>query len=92
MFDLLGFSDEEAQSKFGYLLEAFKYGAPPHGGMGIGFDRLIMQMLGCESLRDVVAYPKIQNASEPMTQCPAAIDEEQLEELGLKFNPGQTKN
>ncbi|NLP48768.1 MAG: aspartate--tRNA ligase [Clostridiales bacterium] len=92
MFDLLGFSDEEAQSKFGYLLEAFKYGAPPHGGMGIGLDRLIMQMLGCESLRDVVAYPKIQNASEPMTQCPAAIDEEQLEELGLKFNPGQTKN
>ncbi len=63
MFTLLGLSDEEAYAKFGYLTDAFKYGAPPHGGMGIGLDRLVMQMLGCDSLRDVVAYPKVQNAS-----------------------------
>ncbi len=85
MFALLGFSDEDAQSKFGYLTDAFKYGAPPHGGMGIGLDRLIMQMLGCESLRDVVAFPKVQNASEPMTECPAVVDEVQLTDLGLKL-------
>ena len=85
MFSLLGFSDEEAYSKFGYLTDAFKYGAPPHGGMGLGLDRLIMQMLGCDSLRDVVAYPKVQNASEPMTECPAGVDDVQLTDLGLKL-------
>ena len=83
IFSLLGLSDEEAHSKFGYLLDAFKYGAPPHGGMGIGLDRLIMQMLGCESLRDVIAYPKVQNASEPMTDCPADVDGVQLTDLGI---------
>ncbi len=85
IFSLLGLSDEEAYSKFGYLTDAFKYGAPPHGGMGLGLDRLIMQMLACESLRDVVAYPKVQNASEPMTECPAGVDEIQLKDLGLKL-------
>ncbi len=83
IFSLLGLSDEEAHNKFGYLLDAFKYGAPPHGGMGIGLDRLVMQMLGCESLRDVIAYPKVQNASEPMTECPAAVDGVQLDDLGI---------
>ena len=83
MFSLLGLSDEEAHAKFGYLTDAFRYGAPPHGGMGIGLDRLVMQMLGCESLRDVVAYPKVQNASEPMTECPAPVDTIQLDELGI---------
>ena len=83
IFSLLGLSDEEAHVKFGYLLDAFRYGAPPHGGMGIGLDRLIMQMLGCESLRDVIAYPKVQNASEPMTDCPALVDEIQLRDLGI---------
>ncbi|NLA77125.1 MAG: aspartate--tRNA ligase [Clostridiales bacterium] len=83
MFNLLGLSDEVAYRKFGYLTDAFKYGAPPHGGMGIGLDRLVMQMLGCESLRDVIAYPKLQNASEPMTDCPAEVDEIQLNELGI---------
>ena len=85
IFDLLGLSKEEAYEKFGYLLDAFRFGAPPHGGMGIGLDRLCMQMLGCESLRDVVAYPKVQNASEPMTECPAPVDTEQLGELGIKL-------
>ena len=83
IFTLLNLTDEEAYAKFGYLLDAFRYGAPPHGGMGIGLDRLVMQMLGCDSLRDVVAYPKVQNASEPMTGCPAEVDGIQLDELGI---------
>lgn len=83
IFDLLGLTKEEAQEKFGYLLDAFRYGAPPHGGMGIGLDRLCMQMLRASSLRDVVAYPKVQNASEPMTECPAAVDSVQLTDLGI---------
>ena len=86
IFSLLGLSDEEAHNKFGYLLDAFKYGAPPHGGMGIGLDRLVMQMLGSESLRDVIAYPKVQNASEPMTECPATVDGVQLDDLGIAIS------
>lgn len=85
MFKLLGLSDEEAHQKFGYLLDAFKYGAPPHGGLGIGLDRLVMQMIGAETLRDVVAYPKLQNATEPMTDCPSLVDDVQLEELGINL-------
>ena len=85
IFTLLNLNQEEAYAKFGYLLDAFRYGAPPHGGMGIGLDRLVMQMLGCDSLRDVVAYPKVQNASEPMTGCPAEVDDLQLDELGIKL-------
>ena len=74
---------EEAYQKFGYLLDAFKFGPPPHGGMGIGLDRLIMQLLQVDSLRDVIAFPKVQNASEPMTECPSKVDNIQLEELGI---------
>ena len=85
------FSKEEAYSKFGYLLDAFRYGAPPHGGMGIGLDRLCMQMVGCDSLRDVIAYPKLQNASEPMTECPAPVDDEQLNELGIGVTATQRR-
>ena len=83
IFELLGLTDEQAHEKFGYLLDAFRFGAPPHGGMGIGLDRLIMQMLGCESLRDVIAFPKVQNATEPMTECPAPVDDVQLTDLGI---------
>ncbi len=83
MFSALGLSDEEAYRKFGFLTDAFKYGAPPHGGMGIGLDRLVMQMLGAPTLRDVVAYPKVQNMTEPMTDCPSPVDEAQLDELGI---------
>ena len=83
IFDLLGLSKEEAQIKFGYLLEAFRYGAPPHGGMGIGLDRLVMQMLGATSLRDVGAYPKMQNAKELMTDCPAEVPAQAIAELGI---------
>ena len=83
IFKLLGLSDEEAHEKFGFLTDAFRYGAPPHGGMGLGLDRIVMQMLGCESLRDVIAFPKVQNASEPMTECPARVDDVQLDDLGI---------
>lgn len=83
IFDLLGLTKEEAQQKFGYLLEAFKYGPPPHGGMGLGLDRLVMQMLRCETLRDVIAYPKNKDAVEPMTSCPSPVDNDQLKELGI---------
>ena len=89
IFELLGLSDEEAYEKFGFLTDAFKYGAPPHGGIGIGLDRLCMQMLRLDTLRDVVAYPKVQNASEPMTECPALVDNEQLAELGIETIPAE---
>ncbi len=88
IFSLLGLSEAEAKAKFGYLLDAFRFGAPPHGGFGIGLDRLVMQMLRCETLRDVVAYPKVQNASEPMTECPAPVDGVQLQELGIGLLEG----
>lgn len=84
IFELLGLSDEEAYEKFGFLTDAFKYGAPPHGGIGIGLDRLCMQLMRLDTLRDVIAYPKVQNASEPMTECPAVVDNEQLLELGIE--------
>lgn len=83
MFAALGLSKEEAETKFGFLTNAFRYGAPPHGGMGIGLDRLVMQMLGADTLRDVVPFPKVQNMTEPMTECPSAVDDLQLQELGL---------
>ena len=83
MFKALGLSDEEAEEKFGFLTGAFRYGAPPHGGMGIGLDRLVMQMLGAQTLRDVIAFPKVQNMTEPMTACPSPVDDVQLAELSL---------
>lgn len=85
MFSSLGLSDEEAHQKFGFLTDAFKYGAPPHGGMGLGLDRLIMIMLGCDSIRDVIAFPKVANASELMSGAPSEVDDIQLKELGIKL-------
>ncbi len=83
MFSVLGLSDDEAQEKFGYLLDAFRYGVPPHGGLAFGFDRLVTLLLGLEDIRDVIAFPKVQNASELMTRCPSEPDSKALEELGL---------
>lgn len=83
MFESLGLSDEEIEAKFGFLVDAYKYGAAPHGGMGIGLDRLAMLMAGCDSLRDVTAFPKVQNASELMSQAPGTVDSSQLEELAI---------
>jgi aspartyl-tRNA synthetase len=85
MFQALGLTDEEIQAKFGFLVDAYKYAAPPHGGLGIGLDRLAMVMLGAESLRDVTAFPKVQNASELMSECPAPVDKENLDILGIKI-------
>ena len=84
MFESLGLSDEEIEAKFGFLVDAYKYGAAPHGGMGIGLDRLAMLMCGTDSLRDVTAFPKVQNASELMSGAPGTVDEKQLEELAIK--------
>ncbi|WP_294408539.1 aspartate--tRNA ligase [uncultured Ruminococcus sp.] len=83
MFESLGMSDEEIEAKFGFLVDAYRYAAPPHGGMGIGLDRISMIMCGAESLRDVVAFPKVQNASELMSECPSVVDEKQLDELSI---------
>jgi len=83
MFAALGLSQEEAEEKFGFLTGAFKYGAPPHGGMGIGLDRLCMIMAGAESLRDIIAFPKMQNARELMSGTPANVDKAQLDDLGI---------
>ena len=83
MFKALGLSDEEAYQKFGFLTDAFRFGAPPHGGMGIGLDRLTMLMCGCDNLRDVVAFPKVSNSSELMSGAPAEVDEKQLCELSI---------
>ncbi len=83
MFRALGLSEEEAQEKFGFLLEAFRYGTPPHGGLAFGFDRLTALLLGLEDIRDVIAFPKVQNASEPMTKSPALPDPKALEELAI---------
>ncbi len=83
MFKALGLSDEEAAEKFGFLVDAYRYGAPPHGGMGIGLDRLVMLMCGCDSLRDVIAFPKISNSSELMSGAPSGVDKAQLDDLAI---------
>ena len=84
IFKLIGFSDDEAQKRFGFLLEAFKYGTPPHGGLAFGLDRMIMLMAKCSSIRDVIAFPKVQNSSCPMTGAPDLVDEKQLKELHIQ--------
>ena len=84
MFTLLGFSEEEAKNRFGFLLEAFRYGVPPHGGMAYGLDRLCMLMLGSESIRDVIAFPKVASSSDLMAGAPDFVDEVQLRELHIK--------
>lgn len=84
MFRSLGLTEEEIEAKFGFLVEAYKYGAAPHGGMGIGLDRLSMIMCGADNLKDVTAFPKVQNASELMSSCPTAVDAESLDVLGIE--------
>lgn len=85
MFRALKMTDEEIEAKFGFLVEAYKYGAPPHGGMGIGLDRVAMLLSGADSLRDVTAFPKVQNASELMSSCPSVVDRESLDVLGIQI-------
>lgn len=91
MFELLGMEQEEIDAKFGFLVDAYHYAAPPHGGMGIGLDRLAMLICGTDSLRDVVAFPKVQNASEPMSGAPSYIDDVQLEELSIAITETKTE-
>ncbi|MDX2470443.1 MAG: hypothetical protein QNL04_07685, partial [SAR324 cluster bacterium] len=83
IFDLLKIGPEEAQEKFGFLLEALQYGAPPHGGLALGFDRLIMMLAKVDSIRDVIAFPKTQNAGCLLTDAPSAVSKEQLRELRI---------
>ena len=86
MFKALGLDEQTVQERFGFLMDAFKYGAPPHGGMAYGLDRLVMLMLEKDSIRDVIAFPKVQNASELMTQCPSPVEEKNLRELCIKVD------
>ncbi len=85
MFEVLGFTQEQAWERFGFLLEAFKYGVPPHAGLAYGLDRLVMLMVQADSIRDVIAFPKMKDASCLMTEAPGPVDEEQLSELGLSI-------
>ena len=84
MFDMLGFTKEQAQEQFGFLMNAFKYGVPPHAGLAFGLDRLIMLMAGCDSIREVIAFPKVKDASDLMTEAPGLVDDKQLKELYLE--------
>ena len=90
IFDLLGIAPEEANAKFGFLLEAFRYGAPPHAGFAFGLDRLVALLLGADNIREVIAYPKTQSGGDPLTSAPGPIDRAHLEELGLRLLPQGT--
>ena len=82
-FQALGISEEDIQERFGHLVNAFKFGAPPHGGLAYGLDRLVMLMTGASSIRDVIAFPKVQNASDLMMNCPDVVDDKQLDDLSI---------
>ena len=86
MFNALGFTNEETEERFGHMLNAFKYGAPPHGGLAYGLDRLVMWMAGTENIRDVIAFPKVQNASDLMMDCPSPVEDKQLRELSIALD------
>ncbi|MEF9426848.1 MAG: hypothetical protein L0956_06640, partial [Candidatus Mariimomonas ferrooxydans] len=86
MFELLKISTEEAKVKFGFLLEALEYGAPPHGGIALGLDRLVMILAGAQSIRDVIAFPKTQKAICPLSNAPSSVEDKQLKELNIRLD------
>ena len=87
VFALLGMSETEARARFGFLLEALAFGAPPHGGIALGLDRLVMLLAGADSIREVIAFPKTQRAACLLTEAPTAVEPGQLKELGLRIEP-----
>ena len=91
MFDKLGFTPEQAQAQFGFLMNAFKYGAPPHAGIAFGFDRLVSMFAGLDSIRDVIAFPKNNSGRDVMNDSPSPIAQHQLDELQIKLNLKETK-
>ena len=92
VFDLLGIKAEEAEKKFGFLLDALKFGAPPHGGIAFGLDRIAMLMAGADSIREVIAFPKTQTAADPMTDAPTEVSEAQLKELHIRVRTAPPKS
>jgi aspartyl-tRNA synthetase len=92
MFDLIGIGKEEAELKFGFLLAALDYGAPPHGGIAFGLDRIVMLMAGADNIRDVIAFPKTATASDLLTGAPSPADAKQLKELGLRVKSGSPES
>ena len=92
VFKAIGITHEEAQEKFGFLLDAFRYGAPPHAGIALGLDRLVMLMLRLGSIRDVIAFPKTQSAIDQMTQAPSEVVDMQLKELYIRVDVKKEKN
>ena len=90
IFNLLGINEEESQQKFGFLMDAFRYGAPPHAGFAFGIDRLVALLVGEENIREVIAFPKSQSGADPLTNAPSSIDATQLNELGLRVLPPAT--
>ena len=87
MFEVLGFTKERAWEQFGFLLSAFQYGVPPHAGLAYGLDRFVMLLTGADSIREVIAFPKVKDASDMMSEAPNVVDEKQLEELGIAIRP-----
>ncbi|RAD70030.1 Asp-tRNA(Asn)/Glu-tRNA(Gln) amidotransferase GatCAB subunit C, partial [Burkholderia multivorans] len=87
VFEIMGIGEDEAEEKFGFLLEAFKFGAPPHGGIAFGWDRIVSLLAGVDSIREVIAFPKSGGGYDPLTQAPAPITEAQRAEAGVDFDP-----